>query len=76
MVSGLARTVLPHHTERLAPSNFEAYVVQGPEVFVPFEAIEGQQFLQPVARCVVDRVAFGNSLKFNGVHSGEKETPV
>jgi len=32
-----------------------------------------QQFLEPVTRCVVDRVALGNTLKFNGVHDGEED---
>ena len=33
------------------------------------QAVEGQQFLQPVARRVVDRVALGDALELDGVHN-------
>ena len=33
-----------------------------------FRRLKRQQFLEPVARRVVDRVALGNTLEFNGVH--------
>ena len=55
--------------------HLEADVVQRPEIPVALQAVEGQQFLEPVARRSVDRVALGNPLKLDGVH-GTEERPV
>jgi hypothetical protein len=71
----LARSVLAHDTKGLAALHFEGEILQGLEIAMALEAVEGQQFPQPVARRFVDRVALGNSLKLNGVH-GRKEEPV
>jgi hypothetical protein len=40
------------------------------------EAVQRQQFLEPVARRFVDRVALGDSLKFDGVHGETRKTSV
>ena len=43
-----------------------------PEVLMPLPAVERQQLLQAIAWGVVNRVALGNTLEFDGVHSGRK----
>ena len=64
----LARTILPDDAEGFAAPHLEGDIVQRPEVPVTFDAIQGHQFPEPVARSVVDRVALGNTLKLDGVH--------
>ena len=58
----------PDDAEGLAAAHLEGDIVQRPEVPVTLEAVQGHQFLEPVARRVVDRVALGNTLKLDGVH--------
>ena len=67
----LAGAVFPDDAEGLAALDLEADVVQRPEILVALQAVEGQQFLEAVARRIVDRVALGNTLEFNGVHGWE-----
>ncbi len=69
----LARSVLSHNAEGLAALHLEADVVERPEILVALQTIQGQQLLEAVARRVVDRVAFRNTLEFNGVHGWEIE---
>ena len=64
----LAGAVFADDAEGFAAADFKAEIVQRPEVPVALEAVEGQQFLEPVARRVVDRVTLGDTLKFDGVH--------
>jgi hypothetical protein len=45
--------------------------VQRPEILVALQTIQGQQLLEAVTWRVVDRVAFRNTLEFNGVHGGK-----
>jgi hypothetical protein len=41
------------------------------------EAVQGQEFLEPVARRVIDGVALGDTLEFDGVHGViERKTSV
>ena len=72
----LAGAVFADDAEGFAALHLEADVVQRPEILVALQAVERQQFLEPVARRVVDRVAFGNTLEFNGVHNVEVKKPV
>ena len=69
----LARSVLSDNAERLAALHLEADVVERPEILVALQTIQRQQLLEAVARRVVDRVAFRNTLEFNGVHGWEIE---
>ena len=69
----LAGAVLPDDAEGLAALDLEADVVERPEILVALQTIQGQQLLEAVARRVVDRVAFRNTLEFNGVHGWEIE---
>ena len=68
----LAGAVFPHNAEGLAALHLEADVVERPEILVALQTIQGQQLLEAVARRVVDRVAFRNTLEFNGVHGWER----
>ena len=65
----LARPVLADDAEGLAAFHVEADVVQRPKILMALQAVERQQFLQPVARLVVNRVAFGDSFELDGVHN-------
>ena len=69
----LAGSVLADNAERLAALHLEADVVERPEILVALQTIQRQQLLEAVARRVVDRVAFRNTLEFNGVHGWEIE---
>ena len=65
----LAGAVLADHAEGFALANGEADVLQGPEIPVVATPVEGEQFLEPVARGVVDGVALGDVLEFNRMHA-------
>ena len=67
----LAGAVLADDAEGLAALHLEADIVQRPEILVALQTVQRQQFLEAVARRVVDRVALRNTLEFNGVHSWE-----
>ena len=69
----LAGAVFPHNAEGFAALDLEADVVERPEILVALQTIQGQQLLEAVARRVVDRVAFRNTLEFNGVHGWESK---
>src|ERR1035437_439092 len=71
--SAFAGAIFPHNAEGFAALDLEANVVQRPEILVALQTIQGQQLLQAVARRVVDRVAFRNTLEFNCVHGWEIE---
>ena len=71
--SALAGSVFPHNAEGFAAIHLEANIVQRPEIPVALHTVERQQLLQAVARRVVDRVAFRNTLEFNGVHGWQIE---
>src|ERR1035437_7616409 len=68
--------VLTDNAESLAALYFEGEVLNGEEVFMAAEAVQRQQFLEPVARRIVDGVALGNTLELDGVHGWIKERPV
>ena len=69
----LAGAVLPDDAEGLAAFHLKTDIVKRPEILVALQTIQRQQLLEAVARRVVDRVTFRNTLKFNGVHSWEIE---
>jgi hypothetical protein len=71
--SAFAGAILPDDAESLTAADVEADLVERPEILVALQTIEGQQLLEAVARRVVDRVAFRNTLEFNGVHGWEIE---
>ena len=62
------RDVLADDAKSLAAFHLEGDVMERPEVPVPLEAVQRQQFLEPVSRRIVYRVAFGHTLEFNRVH--------
>src|ERR1035437_6931669 len=69
----LSGAIFADNAERFAALDLEADIVEGPEILVALQTIQGQQLLEAVARRVVDRVAFRNTLEFNGVHGWEIE---
>ena len=69
----LAGAILPDDAERLAALHLKTDIVKRPEILVALQTVQRQQFLEAVARRVVDRVTFRNTLKFNGVHGWEIE---
>ncbi len=68
-----AGAVLADNAEGFAALDLEADVVERPEILVALQTVQRQQFLEAVARRVIDRVAFRNTLEFNGVHGWEIE---
>jgi hypothetical protein len=71
--SALAGAVFAYNAEGFAALHLEADIVQRPEIPVALHTIQRQQLLQAVARRVVNRVAFRNTLEFNGVHGWQIE---
>ena len=66
----LARSVFADNTESFTALDVEIDIAQRPKIAVAIEAIESQQLLETPGGGVVDGVALGNSLEFDGVHDG------
>jgi hypothetical protein len=63
-----AGAVSADNAEYFAAGDVEAQVIDGEKIPVPGAGIEAEEFREAAARRIVDGIALGNTLEFNGIH--------